>query len=449
MQTIHLKSKCAFHSILKKPVKIVLPVLLACFMQACVENKFPVSPLPEPFEFIPPNDVNLLAAYGDNQKITLKWGASIDNNLKAIHITNLNDGKKDIVSGDVNEVTFAGLTNLVKYTFEVKTENDKELLSFGTTISTKPFVHDNVKPGAVSELKGFKLNATTALASWNNPIDNDLDRFVIYMGKDSVVVNADLSFGNIRGDLGNKLIVRAVDLSGNYSDPVETMADNDLVEITGSDDGTIETLRLYKNPAITVVDEYIISYFGEEISIKAPLPEIYEHRINMDDGRNLWLDGEKTNPAWLEPVKVRLMYEGNEVSSSNYYAYNDIPGSIFATHFTDKSDAIQREGEGNGFNSNIGYLSDNFYCEYDMNVLEEGEYTVVAYGSRPDTNIGKYEILVNGSLLGQGEIEGKSGWGNYNPFEGPDVYLEKGKYKLRVNFITGNNNYRKFVFIKK
>ncbi len=448
MHTIHLKSR---HGILMgiKPFRIAVLILFPFLWQACAENEFPVSPLPETFEFIPPNDVNLLTATGGDQKVTLKWGENINNDLKAIHIKNLNTGKEETVQGNVSEAVITGLTNLVKYTFEVKTENNQELLSYGTTISAKPFVHDNVKPGIVTDLRGFKLNATTALAAWANPADNDLDRIVVYLGKDSIVVSSTLSFGSIRGNLTDKVIVRAVDLSGNYSDPVETVADKDLVEISGYDDGTTQTIRLYKDPVITVVDEYVISYFDSETHIKGPLEEITEYAMSMDDGRNLWLDDAKTKPTWLEPIKIKLMYEGSEVSTSNYYAYNDIPGSVFATHFTAKSEAIQREGEGNGFTSNIGWLSDNLFCEYDINVLEDGEYTVVAYGSRPDSNTGKYDVAIDGTVLAQGEITGQNGWGNYAPFTGPDINLEKGKHKLRINFTTGNNNYRKFVFIKK
>ena len=86
-------------------------------MQSCDENKFPVTPVPDQFEFIPPNDVNMLSAKGGDGQISLTWDAAVENTLKAVHVTNQNTGEEKVLPGTANEVTFTGLTNYEKYTF--------------------------------------------------------------------------------------------------------------------------------------------------------------------------------------------------------------------------------------------------------------------------------------------------------------------------------------------
>ena len=135
---ILLEEQAKIGRIIKKTTWGILPLVSLSFvMQSCDENKFPVTPVPDQFEFIPPNDVNMLSAKGGDGQISLTWDAAVENTLKAVHVTNQNTGEEKVLPGTANEVTFTGLTNYEKYTFLVKTESLQEQLSYGATLGER------------------------------------------------------------------------------------------------------------------------------------------------------------------------------------------------------------------------------------------------------------------------------------------------------------------------
>ena len=86
---ILLEEQAKIGRIIKKTIWGILPLVSLSFvMQSCDENKFPVTPVPDQFEFIPPNDVNMLSAKGVDGKISLKWDEDIEKTLKAVPINN-------------------------------------------------------------------------------------------------------------------------------------------------------------------------------------------------------------------------------------------------------------------------------------------------------------------------------------------------------------------------
>ena len=57
----------------------------------------------------------------------------------------------------------------------------------------------------------------------------------------------------------------------------------------------------------------------------------------VDNDQPLWLDGDKTQGSWLEPVKVTLLSGGKEISTYEYLTYNNFPvvcDSVFIVYLS-------------------------------------------------------------------------------------------------------------------
>jgi hypothetical protein len=397
----------------------------------CEENTFPVSPLPEEFDMIPPSDVSLLTAVAGDGRVTLNWGAPPERNIAAIYVTNRNDGTEKKLAGDALEAEFTGLNNYVTQNFVVKTENDKGLLSFGAEINAIPYAVDNVKPSPVTNLMGFKLNETSALATWTNPADADLAQILVRMGNESVTVGRENSYAIIQGNVSSGLQVSAVDFSGNVSDVVTAAVNKDMVKIKGSDDGEYETLEMILDPSVVIIDQYRITY-GETESIVSVADASF--RIPMQALQSLW----------REPVRVGLISSSVLVTEYSYAHHNDIPGTIRAPFYERAEGSINTEGD----MRNIGSIENGTTCWYNVNIKEEGYYGIIAYEARP-SGTAQYEIYLDGTLRATGSVGGTDGWSNFQPFEGPnDIYFNEGLHELSIKFLNGGANYEKFLFTK-
>ena len=438
MKINYVKNKNNLHKREKSlwELKFVLFLFFGIILIGCEENKFPVSPLPEEFEMIPPSDVSLLTATAGDAKVTLNWGAPPETNIVSITIKNLNDGTEKKLDGNTHETEMTGLVNFDSYEFMVKTENDKGLISYGARVKAIPFSIDQVKPAPVSNLLGFKLDERSALATWTNPTDKDLAHIVVYLGaNDSVSVSRESTFAIISGPVNQKLRVRAVDFSGNYSDINETLADKDMVEILGTDDGTDETIQMVMNPAVTIIDEFIVSWATDQEGRTPASNPVF--KIPMAD--------LQPTAMWKAPIKVGLVSEGIVVTEYEYYPYNDIAGTIRATFFDRSEGSINIEGD----MRNIGSLSDGTTIWQDVQISETGTYGVTAFCARPD-GTARYQIYIDDvAVSSPGEVHGTGGWSNFTPWEGPqDLHFEKGKYTLKIVFLNGGANYEKFLFTK-
>ena len=128
--------------------------------------------------------------------------------------------------------------------------------------------------------------------------------------------------------------------------------------IDGFDNGETETVLIHKDPIISAIDGYVITYFNQEYkSSTSPLPEIYTQTMPVDNDQKLWLDDAKTKGSWLEPVKVTLLSKGKEISTYEYLTYNNIPGTLMLTHATvlnEEGVNVKRNNDGKSFNSNLG-----------------------------------------------------------------------------------------------
>jgi hypothetical protein len=409
-------------------------VLLVLFMYGCEENEFPVSPLPEVFEMIPPSDVGLLTAIAGDAEVLLKWGLPPEKNISAIYVKNVNTDTEKKLQGDAVEVGFTGLTNFVSQDFVVRTENDKGLLSLGAKITSVPFSSDEVKPAPVTGLMGFKLTAASALATWNNPSDVDLARIVITMGNETLAVPRESSYAIIGGDASKGLRVQAVDFSGNFSDVAETAVDRDMVKITGSDDGVEETLYMELDPSVVIIDGYRVTCADGTVASVSASRGVCK----------IPLSALEATAIWKQPIKIGLISNGQLVTEYDYYAYNNIAGTLRAPFYDRSEGSVNIEGD----MRNVGSLGDGSVLYYDVVVRESGTYSVVAYQARPDGS-SAYEIYMDDVLLGRGTAGSSGNWGPpYNPFPGPtDLAFEAGSHVLKIRF-GGSGNYQKFVFSK-
>jgi hypothetical protein len=420
--------------------KIILPISCIIFLIAtffgCKENEFPISPLPEEFEMIPPSDVSLLRATAADAKVILYWGAPPETNIVSIEVKNLNDGIEKKLEGNAREVEMTGLTNFESYEFLVKTVNDKGLISYGATVKAIPFSMDNVKPAPVTDLLGFKLDESSVMATWKNPVDEDLAGIIVYLGgNDSVSVDRESTYAIISGPVNEKVRVYAVDFSGNYSDINETTADKSMVTIKGSDDGNDETLRMILNPAVTIIDEFVVFWAdNKEMRTTATDPVFI---IPMGD--------LGPTSVWKAPVRVGLISQGVLVTEYEYYPYNDIAGTIRATFYDRSEGNINIEGD----MRNIGSLGDGTTTWYNVQISESGTYGVTAYCARPD-GTARYQIYIDDvAISSPGEVYGTGGWSNFTPWDGPqDLQFEEGNHTLKIVFLNGGANYEKFLFKK-
>ncbi len=465
----------------KRRYRIVVPlVCLGFVLYACDEYKFPVTDVPGQYEFIPPSDVDKLAAEGADGQIKLTWNVALTDSLKAIHVTNQNTGQEQVVGGTDTEVVFAGLTNYEKYTFMVKTENKNGQLAYGVTISAKPWVHDDVKPGKVIDLTGYKMGDETAFAVWKSPEDIDVKEFRIELGASSMTVDAETHTASIMGDITQPLKVYAIDYSGNSSDAEETLADAPIVTIDGYDDGaafvglnpainsndipgkTTEYIRVHKDPIITGIDGYVLYYDGTELAkTTSETPaEIETLTMPMQQNKRLWVNNDaKTDGYWLVPVQIGIISGGKEISKYDYLTYNNIPGTLQLTtaDFINNENrgnggAIKRNNDGNLYTSVLGNNDGpDVWCTYTINVLEDGDYDAFMFYSNEANK--PFWLSIDGGE----KVEGKTGvggvgtgnWDFYAPADPVTLSLTKGRHELRVDITPGGWNCQKIIFKKK
>ena len=484
-----LKNKCekervrSFPCVQKLQCRYRIVATLVCFvfgLCACEEYKFPVTDVPGQFEFIPPSDVDKLAAEGADGQIKLTWNVALSDSLKAIHVTNQNTGQEQVVGGTDTEVVFTGLTNYEKYTFMVKTENKNGQLAYGVTISAKPWVHDNVSPGTVIDLTGYKMGDETAFAVWKSPEDNDVKEFRIELGTSSTTVDAETTSASIMGDITQPLRVYAIDYSGNFSAAAETLANAPIVTIDGYDDGadfvglnppinsnnipdkTTEYIRIHKDPVITGIDGYVLYYDGAEVTkTTSEVPaEVETLAMPMQQGKRLWVNNDaKTDGYWLVPVQIGIMSCGKEISRYDYLTYNNVPGTLQLTtaDFINNENrgnggAIKRNNDGNLYTSLLGNNDGpEVWCTYTINVLEDGDYDAFMFYSNEANK--PFWLSVDGGE----KVEGKTGiggvgtgnWDSYGPSTPVTLSLTKGQHELRVDITPGGWNCQKIIFKKK
>jgi hypothetical protein len=415
-----------------KKITSFLTVFFIIFLMSlvsCDKREFSVTPLPEQFGYIPPSDVSLLKATGGNQMVALHWSTPPEDNIVKIHIININNNTEKVVDGKATDDTLSNLTNLVLYNLVVKAENNIGLISQGAKISAKPFQPDVIKPSPVTNLIGFILNDGAALATWVNPVDADLSHLTVALGSDTIVVSSPINYTIIKGNIQNNIIVKAVDLSGNYSEATITSVSENMISILGSDDGVNETIALVMSPSVKIIDSYKIQWAVDKSAVIPSSTSSYTFPL--------------ADMAWLDPITVSLMSNGDVVNNYQFDHHNSLPGTIRAAYYDSKVGAINIEGD----YTDIGSINDGYSATYNIMVNETNLYELTAFEANP-SDIRKYEVYIDGILTGNGSVGNTGGWSNFQPFLGPTLTLIKGKHSMTIKFINGGANYQKFFFKK-
>ena len=443
-------------------------------LQSCGENVFPVSDLPEAFEFIPPDDVYMLSAQSSDEEITLSWNPAQEGVLKAIHVTNQTTGETKDLPGDACGVSFANLTNYVRYTFIVKTESQNGQNSYGVTISAKPFKHDDVNPGRVQNLHAYIVNGECAYLEWDSPSDEDVEWYVIESGGNSKTVSSENIQATIIGNLDAPISVKAIDYSGNVGNEETVMAKECLIEIVGWDNGdtqtvtdAIEFVQIRRNPTVRFIDKYEIVHSNPSLSgiggiiDKPEAVHEFNFEMNLLNSVKLWNDDAKTIGNWTLPIEVSVYSEGALIGTKEYLTYNNVPGTIMLDHCKYIQNGKQNN-DGKCYDCVLGNTSDNGYSSFDINVLEDGDYEVVTWFSNGEADReyrfyldDKLDIdykVMDGVEPDYAGVEGfkTGGWNDYQPSTTiVTMHLTKGMHKMAFFWPQGGHNFKKLVFTKK
>ncbi len=114
-----------------------------------------------------------------------------------------------------------------------------------------------------------------------------------------------------------------------------------------------------------------------------------------------------------------------------------IPGNFEAEAFVNNSGTVRTENTPGG-GQNLGFILNNNYTEYQIDVSASGTYDFTAFASS-NTNGGAIEIYANNSLKGSIEIPGNGNWHSYQSYT-TSVTLAAGDQTLRLVY-TGGGSY--------
>ncbi len=241
------------------------------------------------------------------------------------------------------------------------------------------------------------------------------------------------------------------------SDPVPISSiDFEAVYAETNTAGT--TINLYLNKEITSSEE---SIHADEFSISADGNNIPILDITLDTeilGKIIFLLNEQVYYG----TSITISYNGYSVQSgsdtlnafsglsvvNNLPVRYNIPGRIEAEDYYHNNgfELESCEDDGNGYNT--GYADAGDYLDYLIHVTKEGRYTV---NYRVATTAGNAEMIVfageegNFAALDTVRFSSTGGWQSWNTQQG-DVFLEEGRYTLRIYVKQGAHNLNWFEF---
>jgi hypothetical protein len=124
-----------------------------------------------------------------------------------------------------------------------------------------------------------------------------------------------------------------------------------------------------------------------------------------------------------------------------------VPGKIEAELFSDQN-GIQAENTGDtGGGLNIGYIDNNDWIEYAIDVESDAVYTATFRCAAPSSG-GAVSLLFDGEKVGSLSFTGTGAWQTYKSFAA-DIPLKAGKHTLRLLVSTAGFNLNWFMFEKK
>ncbi|MBQ4803751.1 carbohydrate-binding protein [Aquimarina sp. MMG015] len=113
-----------------------------------------------------------------------------------------------------------------------------------------------------------------------------------------------------------------------------------------------------------------------------------------------------------------------------------IPGTFEVEDFTRKSGNVRVENTPGTSGKNLGFIKNDNYTDYTINVDSSGEYIFDIYASSNGTG-GKVDILETGFIVGTINIPVTGQWHNYKKYS-TTVSLTSGEKTLRLSFKGGS-----------
>jgi Carbohydrate binding module (family 6) len=139
-------------------------------------------------------------------------------------------------------------------------------------------------------------------------------------------------------------------------------------------------------------------------------------------------DGGK-NSAYYDYVKTYRLVNTTDLT---------IPGRIEAEAYSAQNGVQTENTTDSGGGKNVGYIENGDYIEFDVNVVNTGNYEFSSRVASAGSG-GNIFIVANGSNLGSIYVSNNGGWQNWTTLK-TTVYLNAGRQKLRLNF-SGVNNF--------
>ncbi|WP_281991548.1 carbohydrate-binding protein [Aquimarina aggregata] len=113
-----------------------------------------------------------------------------------------------------------------------------------------------------------------------------------------------------------------------------------------------------------------------------------------------------------------------------------IPGTFEAEALSSKSGSVRIENTPGNAGGNIGFIKNEDYVEYNVNVRSGGQYSLEIMASSKGLG-GTIDILENGSKKGSVRVSVTGEWHSYRKFT-TKIMLSSGDKKLRLLFKGGN-----------
>lgn len=403
--------------------------LLIILLSSCEERSFPVSPIDDPYPYIPPSDVGMLTTESGDGSIKLIWSDPPEDNVSHIEITNLNDNTSKVVSKGDKAVEFTGLENFEKYSFEVKAKNSENLYSVGVVISAYPFRQDNVAPGNVKDIISFKgTTIKDAILTFTLSGDVDYSHAVAYInGSDEGVASA------LRGkvirlrtedEAGIKsVLIKSFDFSGNQSAGITVLpSDIPLANVAGGDEETSVRVKWTLHPGVDFVEGYRIAWGDNFANTRILEKTATDYSFPLDELQS------------NIQVNVSILDENNAVLSTYPLIIDgkSIPGTVRADAAI-AYNGLQIRGDG-GF----GNVDNNSWAEYELNVKEDGEYRFSPYTGGPSAT--KVTIYIDGTETAVVNTTPSGNWDGFiKQTPSASFHLTAGKHRVKMVFGDGQN----------
>lgn len=188
------------------------------------------------------------------------------------------------------------------------------------------------------------------------------------------------------------------------------------IKATAFDDKKVEEVEFYMN--------------GNTIGKKNKAPFQIEKVLSVSGTHTFTAiatdnDGVTTTS---DAVKITVK-EGSEIT---------IPGTFEAENYDTKSGSVKIENTPASSGQNIGFIRNNDYVEYTVNVAASGEYIIDAYTSSNGKG-GEIQIYETNKLIGSITIPFSGDWHSYKK-QSTQLNLQKGTKKLKLLF-KGTNGY--------